>query len=91
MQVVGSGPSFLGIKRGFSEKETPTQPRRAVIADWEPFRTRLNSTKTMRRSDSRDHYRVQSTEPKAVDREKKKDEQSPGRCMGAGCRSGMPV
>lgn len=88
MQVVGSGPSFLGIKRGFSEKETPIQPRRAVIADWEPFRTRLNGTKeAMRRSDSRDHYRVQSTEPKAVDREKKKDEESPWGCMGAG----MPI
>lgn len=79
-------------QRGLLGGTTPTQPPRAAIADWEPFRTRLNSTKeAMRRSDSRDYSRVQSTEPKAVDREKKEDEKSPLGCMGAGCHSGMPV
>lgn len=48
----------------------------------------------MRRSDSRDHYRVQSTEPKAVDRKKKEDEKSLWGCMGAAavqeCQSESP-
>lgn len=44
-QVVGGGLSCLDIRWGFSEEETLARPWRAVIANWELFRTRLDDTK----------------------------------------------
>lgn len=42
---VASGPSFLDIRWGFSGEETRTQPWRAVTANWELFRSRLDGKK----------------------------------------------